>query len=137
MTDLCTINEIKTKSRKRITDNTLDTVIQNEITSLTNKLQDEFTDLTITDRDANLCCIYGVLARLVIDKIIPEDDTRSVRSYSDGRINISFDDNSLDTGPRNDCEWYKHYYNKLGPDPDDEDGVSSNDPFFIGVLRGY
>jgi hypothetical protein len=116
LTDLCTITQIKQESAGRIKDNNLDSDIQYKITDLSDKLLEKYPTLTSTDHTARKCCIYGVLAWLVLNRKIK--DNKKISSFKDGNFSVNYTNNiAKDDNDSIECKTYKKLLRQLMPTP--------------------
>ena len=117
-TDLCTYDEIKIESLGRIKDDTLKDTINYKIRQLSQRIKDKAhnQELTREDSDANMACIYGVLAWLVQNKQIKEN--KKISSIKDSNFSINFtNSNTTEDNESTDCKIYKGLLLKLMPGP--------------------
>jgi asparagine synthetase A len=112
--ELCTVDEVKQESAGRIKDNTLDSDIQYKITDLSEKLLEKYPSLTSNDRTARKCCIYGVLAWLILNKKIKEN--KKISSFKDGNFSANYTNNTTtDDNDSIECKTYKKLLRQLMP----------------------
>jgi hypothetical protein len=109
ITDLCTIEQVKTESAGRITDDSLDTEITYKITDLSEKILAIDSSLTTDDRTARMCCIYGVLGWLTNNKKISTN--KEITSFKSGNFSVNYTKTSTEKEQNSDCE---NYYKLLG-----------------------
>ena len=121
--DLCTIEQVKQESAGRITDTDIELEtgplyadITYKITDLSEKLLEIDPTLTSAKRIARQCCIYGVLAWLVLNKKIKEN--KKISSFKDGDMSINFtNSNTNEDNESTDCKIYKELKKALLPKP--------------------
>jgi asparagine synthetase A len=113
---LCIVDEVKQESAGRITDNTLDSDIQYKITDLSEKLLEKYPSLTSKNRTARKCCIYGVLAWLILNKKIKEN--KKISSFKDGNFSANYTNTSTEEDNDSvECKTYKKLLRQLMPAP--------------------
>ncbi len=114
--DLCTLQQVKQESAGRITDDTMDSDITYKITDLSEKLTEMDSTLTNSNRTARKCCIYGVLAWLVLNKKIKEN--KKISSFKSGNFSVNYTNSNIDEdNESSDCKIYRELYLKLMPLP--------------------
>ena len=122
-TDLCTIEQVKLESAGRITDADIDPGtgklygdITYKITDLSEKLLEIDPTLTIENRTARQCTIYGVLAWLVLNKKIKQN--KQISSFKSGNMSINFtNNNTKEDNESSDCKIYQELKRGLLPKP--------------------
>lgn len=113
MVELCTVDDVKNESLGRISDNSLDESIEYKIQDISEELSKLDPTLTRDDRDARMCCIYGVLAWLSSNQQINEN--KKVVSIKDGDVTVNYANDNSSSNENSDYIIYTSLKNKLTP----------------------
>lgn len=113
MVDLCTVDDVKNESLGRISDDSLDESIQYKISDISVELLGLNPALTREDRDAKMCCIYGVLSWLSSNQKIKEN--KKIVSVKDGDVTVNYANDSSSSANNPDTILFDSLKSKLTP----------------------